>query len=80
MRAIFFHVHNAQLLARRFAPVGHHLPLEAKIIFFVFLGLRFEKGAQKFFMHTMQKCSRGDLHLSGTTCPWKPKLFFCFLD
>jgi hypothetical protein len=78
MRAKIFHAHNAKVLARRFAPVGHHLLLKARIIFFCFLGLRFEKGAQNFFMHTMQKCSRSDLHLSGTTCPQEPELFFLF--
>jgi hypothetical protein len=54
---------------------GTTCPQEPKL-FFCFLGLRFEKGAQKFFMHTMHNRSRGDLHLPGTTCHQKPKLFF----
>jgi glycopeptide antibiotics resistance protein len=79
MRAKIFHAHNAKVLARRFAPVGRHLPVGG-IIFFCFLGLRFEKCAQKFFMHTMQKCSRGDLHLSAATSLPVELFFFVFWD
>jgi hypothetical protein len=78
MRAKIFHAHNAQSLARRFAPAGHHLPSRTKIIF-LFFGIEDLKNARKNFSCTQCTIAREAI----CTCRAppaleKPKLFFLF--
>jgi hypothetical protein len=52
------------------------LALKSQNYFFCFLGLRFEKGAQKFFMHRMHIWPTGDFHQSPNTSPSVEYYFF----